>query len=139
MSIWVISSNPATYDARRSLMENAEMDWVTKNHFAVGDIVYVYEVIPPRGRGGIVYKTQVIKTNLSLVNKIDDRNYWSGRVYPKNITEHTRFSRLKLTGEPKSDGLSLKELRERGFTAPQGLAYLLEEKPVLLSYIQSHF
>lgn len=120
-------------------MENGEVDWVTKNNFEVGDIIYIYEVIPPRGRGGIVYKTEVIKTHLSREEKLDDRRFWSGQVYPKNLTQQTRFSRLKLISEPTSDGLSLEVLKERGFTAPQSLAYTLDKKPDLLSYIQKHF
>lgn len=137
MSSWVISSNPTTYDAKSSLIENGEMDWVTKNNFAVGDIVYIYEVIPPRGRGGIVYKTKVIKTNLSLKEKLDDRRYWSGQTYPKNITGQTIFSRLKLIAEPSGGGLSLEEVKERGFTAPQGSAYRIVEP--LKAYIESFF
>jgi 5-methylcytosine-specific restriction protein A len=50
MSSWVISSNPNTYNAKDSFAENFEVDWVTNNKFTVGDIVYVYEVTPPRGR-----------------------------------------------------------------------------------------
>lgn len=56
MSTWVIASNPATYNAEGSLEASGQMDWVTNNKFELGDIVYVYEVIPPRGRGGIVHK-----------------------------------------------------------------------------------
>jgi hypothetical protein len=139
VSSWVISSNPATYKAKRSLEENGEMDWVTKNNFAVGDTVYVYEVISHKGRGSIVYKTKVIKTNLLLKEKLDDREFWPGHTYPRNITELTRFSRLKLVSEPNGNGLSLGALKEYSFTAPQGQAYLLDKKPVLLSYIQKHF
>lgn len=139
MASWVLPSNPATYNAEDAFLQNGEADWVTKNNFEVGDIVYIYEIIPPRGRGGIVYKTKVIKTDFSLEDKIDDRIYWSGQVYPKNITEQTRFSRLKLIGEPNGDGPSLSELKERGFTAPQSRASVLDKKPGLLSYVQSYF
>ena len=139
VSSWVISSNPTTYDAKHSLMENGEMDWVTKNNFAVGDTVYIYEVIPPRGRGSLVYETKVIKTNISLKEKLDDRKYWPGQTYPKDITGLTGFSRLKLVSEPNDDGLTLELLKERNFTAPQGRANMLDKNPALLSYIQKHF
>lgn len=137
MNSWVISSNPASYDAKRSLMENGEADWVTKNKFMVGDTIYIYEVVPPRGRGGIVYKTEVVKTNLSFREKLDDRKFWAGQAYPKNITEHSRFSRLKLIGEPSNGVLSLEALKSRGFTPPQGLAYRIAEP--LKPYIESFF
>lgn len=139
MSSWVISSNPKTYNAKSAFIENGKVDWVANNNFAPGDTVYIYEVIPPRGRGGIVYKTEVLRVNLSLGGKLDDRRYWSKQIYPKTITEQTRFSRLKLISEPKGDRPSFEELKKRGFTAPQGRAYLLDNKPALLDYIQNHF
>lgn len=139
MSSWVISSNPKTYNAEGSLAANDKvMDWVTNNKFEVGDTVYIYEVIPPRGRGGIVYKTTVTKTDISFAEKLKDREFWSDHVYPKNITQAI-FSRLKLASELNSDGLSLKALKEHGFTAPQGQAYLLDNSPKLLAYIESQF
>jgi hypothetical protein len=136
---WVLPSNPSAYDAAGALTQNGEADWITKNNFEVGDVVYIYEVIPPRGRGGIVYQTKVIKTDISLEDKLEDRKYWSGQVYPNGITEQTRFSRLKLIGEPNGNVIFLKELRQRGFTAPQGRASLLDKKPDLLRYVQTYF
>lgn len=78
MSTWVIASNPATYNAEASLQTNGQMDWVTNNKFEVGDFVYVYEVIPPRGRGGIVYKLEVVADDITMATKIDDRRFWAG-------------------------------------------------------------
>jgi hypothetical protein len=139
MHSWVIPSNPTKYDAKAAFMNNGEVDWVTNNNFNVGDIVYLYEVIPPRGRGGIVYKTAVVQTDIHLSNKIEDRKYWSGQAYPKDITEQTSFSRLKLIGEPNGKGLSYYELKLRGFSAPQFRAILLDKKPALMKYIQDFF
>lgn len=139
MANWVLSSDPETYKAEEAFRQNGEVDWVTKNKFEVGDTVYVYEVIPPRGRGAIVYKTEVILTDLTLQNKFDDRIFWSGRVYPKDFTEQTRFTRLKLVSEAKGDGLSLAELAPYGFYAPQSKASKLDKKPALLSYVQQKF
>lgn len=139
MSSWVISSNPKTYNTEDSLAANDKiMDWVTNNNFEVGDTIYVYEVIPPRGRGRIVYETTVIKTDLSFGEKLNDREFWAGHVYPKDIAK-AKFSRLKLATELNSDGLSLKALKEHGFTAPQGHAHLLDNSPDLLAYIESRF
>lgn len=139
MSSWVISSNPATYDAKNAFQETNEVDWVTKQDFEVGDTVYIYEVIPPRGRGGIMYKTKIIKTDLTLNDKFDDRKHWASQTYPKNITELTKFSRLRLIEETNDKMLSLDTLKAHDFTPPQGLAHLLDKKPSLLSYIESNF
>lgn len=139
MSSWVISSNPAIYDAKQAFLENNEVDWVTKQDFEIGDIVYIYEVIPPRGRGGIVYKTKVTKTDIPLGDKLEDRKHWAGQAYPKNMTELTRFIRLGLTEESNSRELSLSALKAYDFTPPQGLAHVLDKKPRLLSFIQTQF
>jgi predicted HNH restriction endonuclease len=139
MSFWVISSNPKTYDADRSLQANGEIDWVTKNNFAVGDTVYIYEVIPPRGRGGIVYETEVVKADISTDQKIDDREFWAGGNYPEDLTAQTRFSRLKIVGKPAGGAITLETLKKYGFTPPQSSAHNLGNNPGLLSNIRSHF
>ena len=136
MSYWVISSNPVTtYNVEASLQANGQLDWVTNNRFKLGDIVYVYEVIPPRGRGGIVYKLEVVADNITMDTKIDDRQFWAGGVYPKDLASFPRIFRLKLKGEAEDGVIPLKELKYRGFTAPQ-IAYSLDTKPALIEYIE---
>ena len=136
MSTWVIASNPATYNAEGSLDANGQMDWVTGNKFELGDIVYVYEVIPPRGRGGIVYKLEVVADDITMATKIDDHQFWAGGVYPKDLDSFPRIFRLKLVGEAEDGVIPLKKLKQRGFTAPQGLANSLDANPVLIEYIE---
>lgn len=136
MSTWVIASNPATYNAEASLQTNGQMDWVTNNKFELGDIVYVYEVIPPRGRGGIVYKLEVAADDITMATKIDDRLFWAGGVYPKDLESFPRIFRLKLLGEAEDDVIPLRELKKRGFTAPQGLANSLDANRSLIEYIE---
>lgn len=136
MNYWVIASNPATYNAEASLSTNGHMDWVTNNKFDVGDVVYVYEVIPPRGRGGIVYKLEVVADDITLSTKTDDRKFWASGVYPKNLESFPRIYRLKLVGEAEGGVISLNKLKRVGFTAPQGLANSLNKSPVLIEYIE---
>lgn len=138
MSTWVIASNPATYNAEGSLDTNGQMDWVTNNKFELGDIVYVYEVIPPRGRGGIVYKLEVVADDITMATKIDDRKFWGGGVYPKDLDSFPRIFRLKLLGEAEDGVISLKRLKQRGFTPPQGLANSLDSNPALIEYIEDY-
>ena len=140
MSTWVSSNNPTTtYRAEDSLKANGEMDWIVTSNFQVGDTVYIYEVLPPRGRGGIVYKTTVTQTGVTLDTKIDDREYWIGGDYPKYITSETRFNRLKLVAVPRDGIIPYKKLKEEGFTAPQFKAHSLDHKPHLLNCIQEYF
>ena len=136
MRYWVVASNPATYNAEASLRTNGQMDYVTNNRFEVGDFVYVYEVIPPRGRGGIVYKLEVVADDITMATKIDDRKFWAGGVYPKDLESFPRISRLKLMGEAEDGVIPLRRLKKRGFTAPQGLANSLDTNPVLIEYIE---
>lgn len=136
MRYWVIASNPATYNAEGSLQANGQMDWVTSNKFAIGDVVYVYEVIPPRGRGGIVYKLEVVADDITMATKIDDRRFWGGGVYPKDLASFSRIFRLKLLGEAEDGVIPLQRLKKRGFTAPQGLANSLDAHPALIEYIE---
>lgn len=136
MNTWVIASNPATYNAEGSLKANGQMDWVTSNKFELGDVVYVYEVIPPRGRGGIVYKLGVVADDITMATKIDDRKYWAGGVYPKDLESFPRIYRLKLLGEAEDGVIPLKGLKQGGFTAPQGLANSLTGKTGLIEYIE---
>lgn len=136
MSTWVISTNPVTtYSAEASLRANGQMDWVTNNKFKIGDIVYVYEVIPPRGRGGIVYKLEVIADDITMDTKIDDRQFWANGVYPQGLSSYPRIFRLKAVGEARDGVIPLKELKQRGFTAPQ-IAYTLDANPALVEYIE---
>ena len=134
---WVVTSNPTTYSVEGAFSENEDIDWATKNKFAIGDIVYIYEVIPPKGRGGIVYKTRVTQTNVSLAEKIDDRKYWLDEIYPKTITEQTKFSRLKRIGIPDNSIIRFDALKEYGFVAPQSLAHRVTDP--LSSFIESFF
>ena len=136
MSTWVIASNPATYNAEGSLEASGQMDWVTNNKFELGDIVYVYEVIPPRGRGGIVHKLEVVADDITMATKIDDRKFWAGGVYPKDLDSFPRIYRLKLVGDAEDGVITLKRLKARGFTAPQGLANSLDTNPALIEYIE---
>lgn len=136
MSTWVISTNPIkTYNAEASLRANGQLDWVTSNKFKLGDIVYVYEVIPPNGRGGIVYKLEVVADNITMTTKIDDRKFWAGGVYPKNLDSYPRIFRLKVVGEAENGVIPFEKIKQRGFTAPQ-IAYTLDSKPALIEYIE---
>jgi hypothetical protein len=144
MNHFVISSNPAdVYRAKDWLDDgNIQVDWISaaKNPLEVGDVVYIYEVVPRRGgRGGIVYMTKVIQTNLSLKDKFDDREYWVGRDYPIYIKENTIFNRLELISTPNNGVLPLAALQKFGFHPPINGAQSLDMNQNLLHYVEEHF
>lgn len=144
MNHFVISSNPADVYRARDWFDdgNKEVDWISakKNPLEVGDIVYIYEVVPNRGgRGGIVYKTKVVQTGLTIRIKFDDRFYWVGGNYPHYIDEKTTFNRLEVIGIPMNGLLSLSELKEFGFHPPINGAQLIKFDSSLLHFIEKSF
>ena len=74
MRYWIIPANPKLYriaDAIRDL--NGVIDWRQYNNFEVGDIVYIYCSKPI---SQIIYKMEVIATNISREYTIADQQYW---------------------------------------------------------------
>jgi hypothetical protein len=114
------------------------MDWISSRQLAIGDVVYVYETLSG-GRGGIIYRTIVMETDLTMNTKIDDRKYWIGGDYPEYITEATKFNRLKLAGIPINGIIAYRVIEGMGFTAPRKGVYSLDEKQNLLRYIEGCF
>lgn len=70
-----------------------------------------------------------------MATKIDDRQFWGGGVYPKDLDSFPRIYRLKLVGDAEDGFIPLKELKQHGFTAPQ-IAYTLDANPTLTEYIE---
>lgn len=120
---------------KHRFVQNGQMDWVTNNKFKFGDIVYVYEVIPPRGRGGIIYKLEVVADDITMATKIDDRKFWANGAYPTDLNSYARIFRLKIVGEAEDGVIPLRKLKQCGFTAPQ-IACKLDANPVLIEYIE---
>lgn len=141
MNNWVLSSNPNTmYHVKESLDANGEMDWISENKdIKVGDIVYIYEVLPPRGKGGIVCKTQVTRIGLTLDNKINDVEFWVKDAYLKYFRNESRFNRLRRVSPPIKGIIPYQIIQTYGFVAPQRGVYSLDKKPELLKYIQECF
>lgn len=144
MSHFVISSNPVEVYRARDWFDdgNKQVDWISaaRNPLAISDTVYIYEVVPSRGgRGGIVYRTKVIQTSLTLQNKFDDSAYWIGGDYPTYIKQDTIFNRLELTSTPNNGVLPLRALQEFGFHPPINGAKLLDTNPNLLHFIEQCF
>lgn len=71
-----------------------------------------------------------------MATKIDDRKFWAGDVYPKDLESFSRIFRLKLLGEAEDGVIKLAKLKQLGFTAPQGLANSLDANPALIEYIE---
>lgn len=135
MRYWIIPANPKLYriaDAIRDL--NGVIDWRQYNNFEVGDIVYIYCSKPI---SQIIYKMEVIATNISREYTIADQQYWRTPSEFKTSLNNNRFYRISLLAENGTDKLTLDDLYNHGLNGvPQGS---LVVKEPLLSYLQEIF
>lgn len=79
---------------------------------------------------------EVVADGITMATKIDDRKFWAGGLHPKDLESYPRIFRLKLLGEAQDGVIFLKNLKKRGFTAPQRLANSLDSNPVLIEYVE---
>lgn len=135
MRYWIIPANPKLYriaDAIRDL--NGVIDWRQYNNFEVGDIVYIYCSKPV---SQILYKMEVIATNISREYTIADQQYWRTPSEFKTSLNNNRFYRISLLAENETNKLTLDDLYNHGLNGvPQGS---LVVKEPLLSYLQEIF
>lgn len=135
MRYWIIPANPKLYriaDAIRDL--NGVIDWRQYNNFEVGDIVYIYCSKPV---SQILYKMEVIATNISREYTIADQQYWRNLSEFKTSLNNNRFYRISLLAENETNKLTLDDLYNHGLNGvPQGS---LVVKEPLLSYLQEIF
>ena len=135
MRYWIIPANPKLYriaDAIRDL--NGVIDWRQYNNFEVGDIVYIYCSKPV---SQILYKMEVIATNISREYTIADQQYWRTPSEFKTSLNNNRFYRISLLAENETNKLTLDDLYNHGLNGvPQGS---LVVKEPLLSYLQELF
>lgn len=135
MRYWIIPANPKLYriaDAIRDL--NGVIDWRQYNNFEVGDIVYIYCSKPI---SQIIYKMEVIATNISREYTIADQQYWRTPSEFKTSLNNNRFYRISLLAENETNKLTLDDLYNHGLNGvPQGS---LVVKEPLLSYLQEIF
>ena len=135
MRYWIIPANPKLYriaDAIRDL--NGVIDWRQYNNFEVGDIVFIYCSKPI---SQIIYKMEVIATNISREYTIADQQYWRTPSEFKTSLNNNRFYRISLLAENETNKLTLDDLYNHGLNGvPQGS---LVVKEPLLSYLQEIF
>ena len=135
MKYWIIPANPQIYKLENALRGlNGVIDWRQHNNFEIGDIVYIYCCKPI---SQIVYKMEVIETNITKEYTIADQQYWSTPSEFKTSLSNNRFFRISILAENKTEKLTLDDLLNHGLKgAPQGA--LIVKEP-LLSHLQENF
>ena len=135
MDYWIIPANTKIYKLDNALKElNGVIDWRQHNNFEIGDIVYIYCCKPI---SQIIYKTEVIATDITRENTIPDQLYWNNTTDFKTSLKNNRFFRISLLAENKTDKFILNDMLNKGLkSAPQGA---MKVKEPLLSYLQNNF
>lgn len=110
---WIISCNPSYYDIEKAFSELEELNWKQNSpNIEVGAFVYIYVSYP---KMAVKYKAVVTKVGLS--NKdIDDNKY----VIKGDILVASQYMKLKLVKVFDDNLLSYNELKNNGFSSPQG-------------------
>lgn len=70
---WIISANHNKYDHVRAFKELPYIDWKQNANYSVGDKVFIYSTKPV---SAIEFLVDVIETDITSDNVIDDKNYW---------------------------------------------------------------
>lgn len=135
MKLWIIPANPKIYNLSDAIKDlDGIIDWRQHNNFEVGDIVYIYCSKPI---SQIIYKMEVIATNITREYTIADQQYWNNPSDFKSSLNNNRFYRISLLAENETEKLTLNDLLNHGLNGvPQGA--LIVKEP-LLSYLKEIF
>lgn len=124
MQKWVISANGKIYNHASAFAKFGYIDWTQKAKYVIGDEVYIYCTKPYKR---IMYKTQVIATNMSFDKITNDKEFW----YDLDKYERERtglYARLRLIEQADNINLSLEKLLANGLNAaPQGPVRMKKE------------
>lgn len=130
---WIVPANSKIYNHKKAFAKFGEIDWKQKNHYQVGDIVYIYCTRPMQC---IKYKCLITKTKMSFEEHINDKEFW----YDTNEYENSKselFARFKLIETLDNDNLTYQNLLEHGLSGIiQGARTISDE---LTDYIESYF
>ena len=131
---WLIPANGKLYDHEGAFNKFGYIDWKQgKNHFQVGDIVYIYCTRP---LGSVRYKAAVDRINMEFDEITDDREFWSDPTKYESAKGGS-YMRLRLLEKKDSEELNLSALCAHGLaTAPQAP---IKVKASLLDFLEGCF
>ena len=109
MKYWIVPSNSRKFDMEAALRaNNGLLDWRVKN-VCVGDMVFMYKTMPD---GCIKYMFEVVKTNFSVRDALNQKPFWKDMVKFNN--GNGVYARLKLVEVLDEKMLTINELRKHG-------------------------
>lgn len=130
---WILPANSKMYDHKKAFEDFGFIDWRQNYNFEIGDIVYIYATRP---ESRLMFRTQVLKTNMPFNQIRDDKDYWHDlEEYNKSISKN--YARLVLLETLNDSRLTLDKLLKNGLnSAPQSSVKI---KGMLKQYLDDIF
>jgi len=112
MKYWIVPCKDSIFLFEKALEENKGfVDWRQSYDFAVGDIVFIYKILPEKE---IRYRMEVVATGLAFDESTDKELFWKDQsLFYDNLGSH-QYVRFQLQQEFPHGFFMLKSLREHG-------------------------
>ena len=131
---WIISANHNKYDHVRAFKELPYIDWKQNANYSVGDKVFIYSTKPV---SAIEFLVDVIETDITSDNVIDDKNYWVDMGEYEKGRKYSKYTRFKLVEHFDTSQITIDELHKNGLIGNiQGPRKLYDEMGNLLEFGQ---
>lgn len=117
MKYWIVPCKKSTFLIDAALKANVDedgnsfVDWRQSYDFAIGDIVYIYEMFP---KSQVSYRMEVVAVGLDFDEATDDKNFWKDQaLYYDGLGTHI-YVRFRLLSTFPDSFFPLKALQEHG-------------------------
>lgn len=119
MKYWIVPCKKSTFLIDAALKANVDedgnsfVDWRQSYDFAIGDIVYIYEMFP---KSQVSYRMEVVAVGLDFDEATDDKNFWKDQaLYYDGLGTH-KYARFRLISTLPDGFMTSAVLREYGLT-----------------------
>lgn len=137
MNYWIRAYDNKKYRVADFIRDNGYVDWNMRNHFEVGDVIFLYATAPV---SRLTFAMEVSKVNMTWEESVDDSEYFISQEHYDHWLANRKsrlYVRYSLLRELKSPYLTFHNLMEHGLGgAPRSPRRLGTE---VVDYILSHF
>lgn len=137
MNYWIRAYDNKQYDVARAIRERGFIDWGQRNHFVVGDVVFLYATAP---KSRLMFAMEVTDVNLDWTQSPNDSAYFLSEEHYQHwlrVRRNQLYVRYQLIRELHSPYLIYSHLMEHGLGgAPRSPRRLM---PEVVDYILQHF
>lgn len=136
MNYWIRAYNHKNFRVADFIRDYGYIDWHTRQHFEVGDVLFLYATAP---QSRITFMMEVTRVGMTWHETTDDRAYYLARTsYDRwlNGRDAMRFARYAFLKELHSPALGFHELMAHGLGgAPRSPRRL---GPEVTDYVMNH-